>query len=119
MKNMQLATQNVISELVRRPGSPIDWQFYNNISNVSTFGLADQTSNYANQEKINKIILYGNNSYQESRQKLHIGKHNYFLTIGNNSTGIPPLESANIISMEDVMVLKDGTIVKIKLRLWI
>ena len=119
MKNMQLATQNTISELVRRSGNPIDWQFYNNMSNVSSFGLADQTINYANQEKINKMILYGNSFYQESRQKLHIGKYNYFLTIGENSTGIVPNESANIISMEDVMLLKNGTIVKLKLRLWI
>ncbi len=118
MKSLQLTTQNTVNELVRQPGIPVDWQFHNNLSNISAFGLADQSINYANQEKIDKLIMYGNNFYQESRQKLHIGKYNYFLTIGANSTGLFPNESSNIISMEDVMLLDNGTIIKVELRLW-
>ncbi len=119
MKDLQLTTQNTINELVKRPGDPINWYVYTNISNVTSFGLADQTINYAKQEKIDKIIFYGNDSYQESREKLHIGKYNYFLIIGDNSTGLQPSESANVISMEDIMLLGNGTIIKVKLELWV
>jgi hypothetical protein len=120
IRDMTVIAKYSTNELVTSRGFPSRWQYVSNISEIKSIGLVEYEENIASIEKISKLIYLGKEKYNETKELLGIkgSGYEFYLEIGENSTGLPYQSSRDVVAVDRAMILTNGSIINIKMKVW-
>lgn len=123
IRNMNVVAKSAMNNIVNTQGDPIDWQHIidADINNISTIGIMYNRKGIASLDKINRLVYLSDNYYNQTRDFLGIigPGYEYYLEIGDRKTGNKYGESAvDVVGVDRLMMLSNGTMVKLKMRVW-
>jgi hypothetical protein len=121
MRDMSIVSSSAMSYLVDSEGIPADWNRGSDI-NLSAIipGLCSAEPGIIDGSKADKIIEWGNSSYDELKSALGISGPDYefLLQIGEQFTGRYENSSKDVFGIDRLMAYENGTLVEVKMRIW-
>ncbi|MCS7109251.1 MAG: hypothetical protein NZ903_00440 [Candidatus Micrarchaeota archaeon] len=81
-----------VSNILLTPGYPMNW----NASNFNQIGLAkDYNTIELSEEKVSNLSFLSYTDYSKMKEKLGVGPYDIYITVGDASIGMPPLENVS------------------------